>query len=306
MARPSIGPRRALVGYLGLACAFLLLVSITAANGRSMKEPDAETFMDQGDRYLAKKQYDKAMEAFTEAIHLDPKNASAYFNRGYAHAQKKEYDKAIKDYTRAIRFDPQEIDSYINRGAAYEKNKQYDKAITDYTKAIRLDPRDNDAYFNRGVAYEKKEEYGKAIKDYTKAIQLNPKDTYAFSNRGNAHKMRLEYRKAIKDYTKAIQLGPNPFAHNALGWMLATCPKDGLRNGKRAIDHATKACEIWKWKDAYGLESLAAAYAEAGHFKEAVKWQRKAIQFGFPDKDKQTRAQQRLKQYEADKPHRDQ
>src|SRR5437763_12470036 len=98
--------------------------------------------------------------------------------------------------------------------------------------------------------------------------------------------MKLDYDRAIKDYTKAIQLGPNPFAHNALGWVLATCPKDGLRNGKKAVEHATKACDLWKWNDAFGLETLAAAHAECGDFKEAVKWQTKATMLGFPDKDK--------------------
>jgi tetratricopeptide (TPR) repeat protein len=232
-------------------------------------------------------------------------SAEDYMDRGYEYLQKKQYDKAIEDFTEAIRLDPKLADAYLNRGVAFEKKKEYDKAIKDYTEVIRLSPKDGDAYFNRGVAYEKKEEYDKAIEDYTEAIRLDPKDSNARSNRGNAYKMKLEYDKAVEDYTRAIQLGSNPYAHNALGWMLATCPKESLRNGKKAIEHATKACEMWDWKDAHGLESLAAAHAESGNFKEAVKWQKRATEIGFPDKDKQERAQLRLRRYEAGKPYRD-
>lgn len=232
-------------------------------------------------------------------------SAEDYLNRAYEHLQKKQYDKAITDYTEAIRLDPKLSEAYLNRGVAYEKKKEFDKAIKGYSEVIRLAPRDKDAYFNRGVAYEKKEEYERAIRDYTEAIRLDPKDTEAYGNRGNAHKMLLKYDKAIEDYAKAIQLGQNVYAHNALGWVLATCPEDRLRNGKRAIEHATKACELWKWKDADGLQTLAAAHAESGDFRLAVKWQKKAIEFGFPDKAEQERAERRLKQYEGGEPCRD-
>ena len=53
----------------------------------------------------AKKEYDKAIADYTEAIRLDPKNARAYTNRGGLGRQE-EYDKAIADFTEAIRLDP--------------------------------------------------------------------------------------------------------------------------------------------------------------------------------------------------------
>ena len=88
-----------------------------------------------------KKEYDKAIADYTEAIRLDPRNAERLRNRGIAWRSKKEYDKAIADYNEAIRLDPEYALAYNHRGMAWSDKKEYDKAIADYNEAIRLDPK---------------------------------------------------------------------------------------------------------------------------------------------------------------------
>jgi tetratricopeptide (TPR) repeat protein len=69
----------------------------------------------------------------------------------------------------------------------------------------------------------------------------------------------------------------SPSGYNGAAWILATHPAAELRNGARAVELATKACELTKWKDASYLDTLAAAYAERGQFDKAVEWQEKAV-----------------------------
>jgi len=78
-------------------------------------------------------------------------------------------------------------------------------------------------------------------------IQENLPDYFS---RGTTHPENKEYDKAIADYTEAIKLNPNdarPYA--SLAWVLAVTPKAEVRNGKEAVKHAAKACELTEWKN---------------------------------------------------------
>ena len=86
--------------------------------------------------------------------------------------------------------------------------------------------------------------------------------------------------KAIADVQKAIELNPNnAHAHEALAWMLATCPEENFRDGERAVDLAVRALELTNGaEDKYEyLNTLAAAYAEAGSFEDAIRTQESAL-----------------------------
>jgi tetratricopeptide (TPR) repeat protein len=114
-----------------------------------------------------------------------------------------------------------------------------------------------------------------------------------------------QFKEARQSLEEAIKAGPpSPGAYSVLAWLLANCWDDPVRDGKRAIEMATKACEMTQWKDARFIDTLAAAHAEAGHFDEAVKRQKQAMEhpeaLGAGGLE-QTRS--RLKLYEARKPY---
>ncbi len=87
-----------------------------------------------------------------------------------------------------------------------------------------------------------------------------------------------DYERALAAYDLLARTYPDLVeAHSTSAWIRATCPDARHRNGKIAVASATKACELTNWQDAGELSILAAAFAEAGDFTQAVRWQQKVI-----------------------------
>ena len=163
----------------------------------------------------------------------------------------------------------------------------------------------SEAAFDRGNAAMAKKDYDKAIAEFTEAIRLDPESDGAYHNRAHAYAEKKEYAKAVQDYNESIRLNPDePDSYTSLAWLLATCPRAELRDGKRAVELATRACELSNWKDANDLENLAAGYAECGRFEDAVRWQTKAVELrtGLENLDE---SRQRLELYKQGQPFRD-
>ena len=113
---------------------------------------------------------------------------------------------------------------------------------------------------------------------------------------------------AISLYREALAIMPNsPDVLNNLAWLLATAPEDVFRNGAEAVQLAQKACELTAYKEALFIGTLAAAYAEAGRFDDAIRTAEKAR--ALAEANGQTnlvaRNEELLALYRAGKPYRD-
>jgi tetratricopeptide (TPR) repeat protein len=170
---------------------------------------NASALIASGYAHYERKDWDRAIADYTQAIRLDPDFADAYFWRAAAYDEKSDWDRAIDDYTQAIRLDPNDKYAYNRRGRTYGNKGNYNNAIDDYTQAIRLDPNFASAYNNRGNTYYATSDYDSAIADYTQAIRLDPNVAVYYSNRGLAYDEKGDYDSAIADYSQAIRLDPN-------------------------------------------------------------------------------------------------
>ncbi|HET6326860.1 MAG TPA: tetratricopeptide repeat protein [Planctomycetaceae bacterium] len=225
----------------------------------------------------------EALEAYTEQIRQSPRDAQAYVARGLVWESKGELDIAILDYSEAMRLNSRVENALYNRGNAWMRKGDYDKAIADFDEMIEGNLRLGDACNSRGTAWYYKRDYNRALADYNEAIQHNPKSANAWCNRGNTRYQRGEYSQAIADCTEAIRLDPRfANAYWTLAGLYANCPDPTYRSLARAIENASKACELASWSDGTRLATLAAVYAQGGNFADAVKWQSRAVQFSEP------------------------
>jgi Flp pilus assembly protein TadD len=183
------------------------------------------------------------------------------------------------------------------------RETNYDQAINNYAEIIRLKPDAAEAFNGRGGSYYFKGSNDLALADYNEAIRLNPSLAAAIGNRGNAYKQKKDYAHAISDYDRVLQLEPgHPAGFRTLAQALAACPRDSLRDGKKAIQYARKACELASWKDAATIDVLAMAYAANGDFSEAIKWEQTFLRATLPE-DVRASALARLKLYQQNKPY---
>jgi tetratricopeptide (TPR) repeat protein len=188
------------------------------------------------------------------------------------------YEEAVRYYTAASALRPDSPAVHYNTGFVLQKQGDIDAALTCYDTAIQLNPKFDFAYNNRGLAWYGKKEYDKAIADFNEALRLDPQFALAPYNRGNAWYRKKEYGKAIADYSESIRLDPKSTdAYNSLAWLLATCPIERFRDGRKAVEFATKACELSNYRSLYALDTLGAAYAESRQFDQAIQAQDKAI-----------------------------
>src|SRR5262249_9195869 len=137
-----------------------------------------------------------------------------------------------------------------------DPNYAHDKAILDCNEAIRLDPIYADAYYQRGLLWPaggSEVANDHRLQDFHEAIRLDAQKAQYYFERGQAWSLmwykKKDYGKAINDYDHAIRLKPNyQEAYLELADLLATCPQAKHRDGRRAIQMATKLCELSNWK----------------------------------------------------------
>ncbi len=112
------------------------------------------------------------------------------------------------------------------------------------------------------------------------------------------------YSEAIADYEAAVHRGPNcAQAFNDLAWLRIASPLVELHDGVKAVEAATKACELTSWKSHDYLSTLAIAYSEAGDFAAAIKSQKEAIGL-LPEDNRaawQSNYETRLRLYQSGK-----
>ncbi len=247
----------------------------------------------------------KAMVEFEAAVQANPNYWKGHHNRGVSYALRGMFDDAVADFSRVVTLKPKYANAWFNRGEIYFDLGSYERALSDYTQTIQLTPDDYDAHIRRGHTYFYLRRFREALADYDRAAELKPDEVEAIVNRGDAQRNLGQWREAARDYRQAVSLDvKSGQAYRSVAWLMATCPEEKYRKDELAVQAAERAVQLDGGKDFTYLDTLAAAYANAGEFEKAKKTISIAIK-AAPEGQKDA-LRRRLELYAADKPYREQ
>lgn len=223
----------------------------------------ARQHLDQGLQYVRHGDYAAAVSAFTSAVQNGADSAQVFFQRGAAYYNLNENERADTDLSAAIEKDSNPARYHLFRGLTRLRLNQLDLAITDLTFALERDPELIDAAWARGRILADRGEWSLAARDFGRVIALKPNDALAYSMRGEMYHRLRDWSRCLNDYQLAMTFAPNdPKCLNRVAWILATCPRDEIRDGPAAVELAQRANQLIGGGDPLILDTLAAAYAE--------------------------------------------
>lgn len=225
-----------------------------------------------------------AVVYLSEAIKIDPDNASYFYERGYSYSQIPEYLRAYDDFSKAIelksdyaeahmkragvcffleRFEDSIADAEIvigldstsaqahgTRGVGNFMLKNYDEAFADFTRAIDIEPENSRFYFNRGKIQIDRKLLDRAYDDFSNSVLIEPDYTEAHYEMGKINALIGKYQESVRDYDHAIQ---SDSTNSIAFW--------GRALSKRNVGDLTY-CSDFKMACELGIEDCCLAYAE--------------------------------------------
>jgi tetratricopeptide (TPR) repeat protein len=171
-----------------------------------------------------------------------------------------------------------------------------------------------DAYAARAHGWLTARNWDKALEDFDSAVRLRPNDAALLTGRGYTWHMKglgdddrpACEERALADYAEALRVDPNfAAALNNRAWILATSKVDRNRDGRKAVEEATRACDLTSWKDAGHIDTLSVAYAEVGDFEQAIRWEKKALEDPSYEEEERDNAREKLALYDKNQPYRE-
>jgi Flp pilus assembly protein TadD len=297
-----------------------------------------EALSDLGVMRVTRGKVEEGIKLYRAAIAVKPSDWKAHNNLARALCLQGKFDESVEEYQTALELNPGATDTRGSLAAALVMLGKTNEASAVFEDALKLKPDDASAHFKYASLLMALGRTEPAALHFQAALQYGPGDPEThrrygllLAGSGNAQQAIAQFREAIRlqsgaeahynlatallqqgergmaveEYRESLRLKPNsPASLNDLAWVLAADASDAVRNGAEAVTLAERACQLTQFQQPMFVGTLAAAYAEAGRFDDAIKTAEKAKDLAAAAglKDLAERNRQLLELYRAGKP----
>jgi len=248
---------------------------------------------------------------YEHTLTITKNNSVMNFNLAHAYQSQNNIDQAVKYYLEAIRIRPKDPEAHNNLAAIFVEQNKLDDAVAYFRKAVEIKPAYADAYYNLGRALQQQGKFNEAIKYlkknqqlrpdwpeihnwlaltcaqagrtketiayYERSLKLDPNQPEIYKNLGTIFNQQRNFAEAARYWSKSLEFEPNSVGLiNNLAWFKAAQADPNIADYQQALTMALRACKMTDFNQPALLDTLAAAYAAAGRFKEAVEIAEKA------------------------------
>ena len=234
-----------------------------------------------------------------EAIRLGPQMGDAYGNLGKLLTEERRLDEAVAILQAGLKLDPSNEPAHCKLGFVWAQEGDLQKAADEFAAAARLAPQDAAVQNMLARLLLQVGGAGKALDHFLAEAKARPGDPLPLSVLARLYLEQNQPQEAVAALKAAIALAPRaPSYLNQLARVYATHPSAEIRNGPEAVRLAERACRL-SGRPAAFVDTLSAAYAEAGRFADAVRAAEEARDKALASQDEKTAqaAARRLEQY---------
>ena len=252
---------------------------------------------------------DQAVSHYNEALRLHPELYQARAGLGLVFLQQGKTNEAIECFKETLQFKPDYALVLNNLGALLAAQGKIDEAADYFEKAISSDPDYLESYYNIVLVKIQQKQYSRAIDYLQMALQRKPDWPEVCSKLAETYFLVGNMNQAVRYWRRALELDPNDIKTlNNLAWLLATTEDANLQNPKDAVKYARRISELLgPYPQPVFLDTLAAAYAAAGDFPQAVTTAEEALRLleAAGNKDLAQEIRKRLDLYKSGRPYRE-
>ncbi len=227
---------------------------------------------------LGRREYAEAETYFREAVRLNPRYLEGLTNLGLTLTALGQYTEAEQYLQEALRTQADSWKAHYFLGHLYSLQKRLAESERELQSAIRADPTVVDAYCDLGGLLQEQRRQAEAAENYRKVIELDPGLVKAYFELGKILATQGKYADAIQTIRRGLEVDPRAMVMaDELAWLMATAPDAALRGASQAIQISEQIAEATVRQQPKPLATLAAAYAEAGRFDDAIRTAKEAM-----------------------------